>query len=105
MIDEAKILSMGGGANILDTLATEARKFGLGMILASQMAEHFSGQVRANAATWLVLKPQEIGEAKRNAANVGVEPEALLKLKGRGDGYYRDRSSEKACRVQVRALG
>lgn len=105
MIDEAKILSMGGGANILDVLLTEARKFGLGIVLASQMADHFSGQVRANAATWLVLKPQEIGEAKRNAANVGVEPEALLKLKGRGDGYYRDRSSEGACRVQVRALG
>lgn len=103
MIDEAKILAMGGGANILCQLMTEARKFGLGMILASQMAEHFSSDVRANAATWLVLKPQEIGEARRNAANVGVEPEALLKLKGRGDGYYRDRSSEGACRVQVRA--
>jgi len=105
MIDEAKILSMGGGANILDTLATEARKFGLGMILASQMADHFSANVRGNIATWLVLKPQEIVEARRNAPNVGVESEMLLKLKGRGDGYYRDRSSEKACRVQVRALG
>lgn len=105
MIDEAKILSMGGGANILDILLTEARKFGLGIVLASQMADHFSSQVRANAATWLVLKPQEIGEAKRNAPNVGVEPESLLKLKGRGDGYYRDRSSEGAMRVQVRALG
>lgn len=104
MIDEAKILSMGGGANILDILLTESRKFGLGLILASQMADHFSNQIRSNAATWLVLKPQEIGEARRNAANVGVEPEMLLKLKGRGDGYYRDRSSEMACRVQVRAL-
>lgn len=104
MIDEAKILAMGGGANILSQLCTEARKFGLGMILASQMAEHFSSEVRGNSATWLVLKPQEIGEAKRNAPNVGVEPEQLLKLKGRGDGYYRDRMSDVARRVQVRAL-
>jgi hypothetical protein len=40
LIDEAKILSLGGGErdradNILNELITEARKFGLGMILAS----------------------------------------------------------------------
>jgi hypothetical protein len=106
MIDEAKILSMGGngGRNILSDLFTEARKFGLGMILASQMAEHFSSEVRANAATWLVLKPQEMSEAKRNAPNVGVEPEKLMALNGRGDGFYRDRSAEGARRIQVRAL-
>ena len=108
-IDEAKILSLGGGErdradNVLNELLTEARKFGLGMVLASQMSDHFSEEVRANAATWLVLKPMDIREAKRNAPNVSVDPEDLIHLAGRGDGYYRDRPSARARRVQVRPL-
>jgi energy-coupling factor transporter ATP-binding protein EcfA2 len=106
VIDEAKILSLGGGDrdradNILNELITEARKFGLGMVIASQMSEHFSEEVRANAATWLVLKPMDIREAKKNAPNVGVDPEDLIRLRGRGDGYYRDRAGGRARRIQV----
>ncbi|MEP9380572.1 helicase HerA-like domain-containing protein [Aquabacter sp. CN5-332] len=109
VIDEAKILSLGGGDrdradNILNELITEARKFGLGMVLASQMSDHFSEEVRANAATWLVLKPMDMREAKRNAPNVSVDPQDLLHLAGRGDGYYRDRPSSRARRIQVTSL-
>lgn len=109
VIDEAKILSLGGAErdradNILNQLITEARKFGLGMILASQMSEHFSEEVRGNAATWLVLKPMDMREAKKNAPNVSVDPEDLIHLAGRGDGYYRDRPSARARRIQVRPL-
>jgi hypothetical protein len=109
IIDEAKILSLGGGDrdrsdNILNELITEARKFGLGMVLASQMSDHFSEEVRANAATWLVLKPMDMKEAKRNAPNVSVDPQDLLQLAGRGDGYYRDRPSSRARRIQVTSL-
>lgn len=108
VVDEAKILSLGGtdrDRNVLDDLFTEARKFGLGMVLASQMAEHFSDAVTSNAATWLVLKPQAMAEAKRNAPNVGVTPDNLMALNGRGDGYYRDRQTPRACRIQVQPLG
>ncbi|RWF58942.1 MAG: ATP-binding protein [Mesorhizobium sp.] len=109
IIDEAKILSMGGGdrdssSNILNELITEARKFGLGMVLASQMSDHFSEEVRANAATWLVLKPMDMKEAKRNAPNVSVDPQDLLHLAGRGDGFYRDRPSSRARRIQVTSV-
>lgn len=109
VIDEAKILSTGGGDpdspdRILNQLFTEARKFGLGMILASQMSDHFGSEVKANAATWLVLKPMDIKEAKKNAPNVHMEPEALTALKGKGDGYFRDRSSPRARRIQVHPL-
>lgn len=109
IIDEAKILSTGGGDpdapdRILNLLFTEARKFGLGMILASQMSDHFGSEVKANAATWLVLKPMDIKEAKKNAPNVHMEPDALTALKGRGDGYFRDRTSPRARRIQVHAL-
>jgi hypothetical protein len=109
VIDEAKILSTGGGdpdspERILNQLFTEARKFGLGMVLASQMSDHFGSEVKANAASWLVLKPMDIKEAKKNAPNVHMEPEALTSLKGKGDGYLRDRSSARARRIQVKAL-
>ena len=109
IIDEAKILSTGGGDpdspdRILNQLFTEARKFGLGMILASQMSDHFGSEVKANAATWLVLKPMDMKEAKKNAPNVHMEPEALTALKGKGDGYFRDRSSPRARRIQVDPL-
>ena len=109
IIDEAKILSTGGGDpdtpdRILNLLFTEARKFGVGMILASQMSDHFGSEVKANAATWLVLKPMDIREAKKNAPNVHMEPEALTSLKGKGDGYFRDRSSPRARRIQVAPL-
>lgn len=109
VIDEAKILSTGGGDpdspdRILNQLFTEARKFGLGMVLASQMSDHFGSEVKANAASWLILKPMDIKEAKKNAPNVHMEPEALTSLQGKGDGYLRDRSAPRARRIQVRAL-
>lgn len=109
IIDEAKILSLGESDrdradNILNELITEARKFGLGMVLASQMSDHFGEEVRANAATWLVLKPMDMKEAKRNAPNVSVDPQDLLQLAGRGDGYYRNRPSSRARRIQVMSL-
>ncbi|MFZ4539902.1 hypothetical protein, partial [Propionivibrio sp.] len=56
------------------------------------------------AATWLVLKPMDVKEAKKNAPNVHMAPEALTSLKGRGDGYLRDRSSARAKRIQVKPL-
>lgn len=106
IVDEAKILSLGNGErerSILSDLFTEARKFGLGMVLASQMAEHFCDEVRSNSASWLVLKPQAMAEAKRNAPNIGVDPEALMKLRGRGDGYFRT-GADAARRIQVQPV-
>jgi hypothetical protein len=107
MIDEAKNAASKGDEkkDILNVLFTEARKFGLGMILASQMVDHFSTEVRANAATWIALYTRWAEEAKRNAPNIGLaDPEALMKLRGKGDGYYRDSSSPIPKRIQVRPL-
>lgn len=101
IIDEARLITMGGNSDIVTALANEARKFGLGMILASQAAGHFPHEIRNNAASWLVLKPQSMQEAKLNAPNIGVEPEQLMELKGRGDGYLR-LGNAAARRVQVR---
>lgn len=109
IVDEAKILTNGRGdiessTHILNVIATEGRKFGLGLILASQMSSHFGSEVKANAASWLVMKPMAMDEAKKNAANIGVPPQALLDLRGKGDGYYRTRANPRARQIQVNRL-
>lgn len=109
IIDEAKILAAGMGDPddsrlVLNLLVTEARKFGIGLILASQMREHFGAEVRANAAAWLVLKPMDSSQARRNAADIGVAPEDLVQLRGGGEGYFRSRSERLLQRVQVQRL-
>ena len=43
-------------------------------------------------------------QPKKNAPNVHMDPEALTALKGKGDGYFRDRTSPRARRIQVRPL-
>jgi len=70
LIDEAKILSMGKGSperadSILNKIATEGRKFGIGLILASQRVDHFGADVRSNMGSRLILKQNDFGEAKR----------------------------------------
>ena len=106
VIDEAKILSMGKGDpngkdRILNVLATEGRKFGIGLILASQMSEHFSNEVKANISAKLVLKPMDSKEAKKNAADVQVDPKDVANLEGKGDGYYRCNANNGTVRIKV----
>jgi hypothetical protein len=86
IIDEVQKLVAGGGAEILDILFREARKFGLGMILGTQSASNLTKDIRANASCWLALLHNEIEEARRTAPNIGVEPEDLMNLRGKGDG-------------------
>lgn len=105
-IDEAKILSLGGkdrdaSGAVLNTLATEYRKFGLGMVLASQMSDHFSNETKSQIASRLVLKPFDFAEAKKNAQDVSLDPNDLMLLKGKGDGYLKMSSSSRAIRIQI----
>lgn len=108
IIDEAKLMAGALGDPddsrlVLNLLITEARKFGIGLILASQMREHFGTEVRGNAATWLVLKPMDRAQAKRNGADVGVTPEGLLQLRGRGEGFLRSQAGNVQL-IQIHAL-
>ncbi|MGH9934897.1 MAG: ATP-binding protein, partial [Blastocatellia bacterium] len=105
-IDEAKILALGGkdrdsSSAILNTLATEYRKFGLGMVLASQMSDHFSNETKGQIATRLVLKPFDYAEAKKNAPDIGRTAEDLMQLAGRGDGYLRTGQQASPIRIQI----
>ncbi|MDI1300936.1 MAG: DUF853 family protein [bacterium] len=106
MIDEAKILSAATGHPndsrlILNLLITEGRKFGIGLIMASQMSEHFGAEVKASVATRLVLKPMDSNQAKKNAPDMQVSPQDLLDLKGRGSGFFKPRSGQGTQRIQV----
>jgi hypothetical protein len=108
-VDEAKILSMGGkdrdaSSAVLNTLATEYRKFGLGMVLASQMSDHFSNETKAQMATRLVLKPFDFAEAKKNAQDVNLTADDLMQLTGRGDGYLRIGTQSSPIRIQIASL-
>ncbi len=49
--------------------------------LASQIADDFSEEIRANVATWLVLLPFTMAQAKRNVHNAGVSTEKLIDIK------------------------
>lgn len=105
LIDEAKILSMGRGdpdkrTRILNVLATEGRKFGLGLIVASQTSAHFGQDVRHNFASRLILQATDAADARQNAADIQVAPANLLNLPGKGAGYFRTGQFE-AERIQV----
>lgn len=65
------------------------------------MREHFGAEVRASAATWLVLKPMDRSQARRNAADIGVAPEDLLQLRGGGEGFFRSHRGGRPQKVQV----
>mgnify|MGYP000311217017 FL=1 len=97
-IDETKLLTMTGkdpeaADRILNILVSEGRKFGIGLILVSQRTEHFSQEIRTNAAAKLVHKTQDAKEAKILADQMQVSPKALMTLSGEGDGFFSAGSS------------
>ena len=55
VIDEAHLFFRDDAHNILNTIAKEGRKFGLGLVCASQSPTHFSEDFFANVATKIVL--------------------------------------------------
>ncbi|PTQ88462.1 YagK/YfjJ domain-containing protein [Agitococcus lubricus] len=106
VIDEIKILTTGRGNpnnhhDILNVLVTEARKYGIGIILASQIASHLSHEVHANIATKLVLKPMSDEEAKKNKFDLQVSANDLLNLNGKGDGFFKNNKNKQAIRIQI----
>lgn len=60
IIDEAHIFISKEDEHIINVISKEARKFGVGLILASQSFNHFSEDIIANSATKLVLGIDEM---------------------------------------------
>jgi len=82
MVDEAKLLvsEKQGIKAVLNKYASELRKFGVGVILASQIADHFPSEVLANIETKFCMKAQNEEQARKNARFFGVKEHDLLDL-------------------------
>lgn len=107
IIDEVKILSLGRGNNedsrhILNVLVTEGRKYGIGLILASQMMSHFGSEVHAMVSTRLAMRRMDPREAKRVAPQMGLLPEDLVSMESQpGMAYFRSASTGGTVMLQI----
>jgi DNA helicase HerA-like ATPase len=106
VLDEAKVLTMSKGDvdrsdHIVNVLATEGRKFGIGLVLASQVEDHFGRETLANAACRLAMRPMDSKEARRIARTMEVAPETLLGLREVGAGVYRSGAAGQSVPVQL----
>lgn len=77
IIDEAHLFITDDDDNPINTIAKEARKFGLGIIAASQSVTHFSVDFLSNVATKIILGLDEM--FWNSAANQLKIPEQKLK--------------------------
>ncbi|OLS20773.1 MAG: hypothetical protein HeimC2_35920 [Candidatus Heimdallarchaeota archaeon LC_2] len=106
IIDEVKILTgYRGNINdpyhILNRFATEARKFGLGLILASQILGHFGRDIRSNSATKLILKTMDLDESKRCARELKININKLNAIKNPGEGFIITSKNKQAEHIQI----
>lgn len=72
VIDEAQKFMSDDPDHIINVLMRESRKFGIGLILASQSLEHFSPDVLSNTSAKLILGLDEIFHAS-TARRLGVD--------------------------------
>lgn len=110
MIDEARVLTMGRGSpgaseHILNIMASQCRKFGIGVILASQMCSHFSREVHTNFNARLAMKRMDPDEAKKVAMHMGLVPRDLISSESPpGLGYFCGASTGGTVRLRLRQL-
>ncbi len=86
-VDETKLLleKKQEEKAVLNKYATEIRKYGVGLILASQIITHFDDEILNNVATKLCMRPGNKKEAQRNSKFFNVKEETLLNLsQGKG---------------------
>lgn len=96
-IDEAKIIVPTRKDNpkaIINIFGTEARKFGVGFIVSSQLTAHFGDDVLGNMATKIALKPLKHTIAQDNAKELSINPNVLMDIKNPGEGFIRFSNEE-----------
>jgi len=101
VIDEAQILmgSQGDAKASLSRYTAEARKFGIGLILATQLKDNVPDEIWGNVDTRLFMQALDPGERARNAKAAGV-PEETLRTLSRGEAILT--SSSQAMQRPVR---
>lgn len=82
VLDEAHKFVTDDSDHILNVIQKEARKFGLGLILASQSLSHFPEDIIANAGTKLILGIDEMFH-DTTARKLGIHPRRLASIKPR----------------------
>mgnify|MGYP000176875113 CR=1 FL=1 len=90
VIDEAKLVMprrVSAPWAIVNRFVSEGRKYGLGVIMATQSAEHISGDVRRNVFAKLLLK-HDVTEIGVTARRFRVDGGLLQMLDGPGVGLY-----------------
>jgi len=104
VIDEAQLL-MGGVADAKASLAkyaAEARKFGIGLILATQLRDNVPSDIWGNIDTRLFMQALDPLERMRNAKAANVPEEALRSL-ARGQAILTSSSqpSQRPATIQI----
>ncbi len=87
VIDEARLLMMMGKESakddsdrIINVIVNEGRKYGIGLVLATQRFEHVSQDIRTNIACKLIHKTADLKEARAISAMINVLPSTLMEL-------------------------
>jgi uncharacterized protein DUF87 len=103
VIDEAQILmgSQGDAKASLSRYTAEARKFGIGLILATQLKDNVPDEIWGNIDTRLFMQALDPGERVRNAKAAGVAEETLRTL-SRGEGILTSSSQALQRPVKIR---
>lgn len=103
VVDEAKLLisEKNDVKAVLNKYATEMRKFGVGLILASQIIDHFNEEILGNVAAKYCMKTQNNKEAVKNSKYFDVRPDELQKLK---PGYGILLLNEKKEKIKIVSL-
>jgi len=101
VIDEAHLFVTPDGEHIINRLVKEARKYGIGLILASQAFVHFSDDLLMSAATKLVLGcPEMYQEPMRR--KLGLD---MIEYKGKKYNPLRFLKPQQTALVSVATKG
>lgn len=104
-LDEAKIMTSKKKDDkkaIINILATEARKYGVGFIVASQQIEHFGKDIVQNTGTKIALMEGDAGIAKANAKNLSpITAQDLMNIKRPGEAFIHFSNEEKPRKILI----
>jgi DNA helicase HerA-like ATPase len=100
IVDEAKLLvgEKQGIKAVLNKYATELRKFGVGIILASQLVGHFNDEILANIAVKFCMKAETKRQARENCKYFEFDERQLLTL-GQGEGILVSGDDRRKIRI------
>ena len=103
VIDEAQILmgSQGDAKASLSRYTAEARKFGIGLILATQLKDNVPEEIWGNVDTRLFMQALDPNERARNAKAAGV-PEDTLRTLNRGEAILTSSSQAMQRPVKIK---